>query len=595
MKLSFFVGILVCSGCVVTDGPSEGSLPGLSPDAERTFETAFGPGAADPPRNETDLPPDDLGQSDVAVLTSSDHPDCEAPVGPDGAFRDGLADSGVSFVHSPFPPPEGGGVDDVLTARFHVGGIAGGGVSVADLDGDGRPDLIFAQTVGPNAVYWGREGGFEAATGTGLELPNDLTTGVSTADYNGDGLPDVALFGMDLFRLFRNEGDGTFTDRTNARGLDAASGWSSGASWADIDNDGDLDLLAAGYAITVHSEGIPLQAADTRLWRNDHTRFTEITDSLPAEAVGGAALLASFRDFDADGDSDLLIAHDFGTMTNTVLLDNAGIVGGAPHWIDRFDTSGAGVLRAPMGGALRDLNGDGLIDLWFSGLGGVRPLRATDPFEFLDASLSWGLDVDSRIGDVSWSVAAVDLGGYGRPGLYFAYGPLPEVYRNPETEIPSQPDRWMRVRTEGGALAFEEFPDALPVGPDGDSRGLAIGDLDRNGVPDLVVGRIGEAPAILMGQCNAAHRLVVELDDSRRADRRGVGAVITVRAGGTRLSQTIDAGGLGTYSGSEAIAFFGLGARTEVDGLTIEWPDGSEDTFEDVCSHCRVRVSRDSD
>jgi hypothetical protein len=55
----------------------------------------------------------------------------------------------------------------------------------------------------------------------------------------------------------------------------------------------------------------------------------------------------------------------------------------------------------------------------------------------------------------------------------------------------------------------------------------------------------------------------------------------------------MDAGGLGTYSGSEPVLFFGLGSRNEVDELAVQWPDGAVDHFDDVCAHCRVRVTRD--
>jgi len=538
--------------------------------------------------------PVDVEETARTTLASSPHPPCLDPAPPSGAFRDGLPESGITFVHQAFPGPENDRLEDPLTARFHLAGIAGGGVAAADLNGDGRPDLFFAQTLGPNAVYWGAEEGFVPAANTGLELSGALTTGASVADFDGDELPDVAVFGLDLLRLFRNDGDGSFTDVTDAWGVESAAGWTSGVSWADVDADGDLDLLAAGYAVTAFTENVPLQASRTQLYRNDHTRFTDISDSLPEAAVHGAALLATFRDFDRDGDSDLLIAHDFGdTGENTVLLDNAGIVDGVPHWIDRFPSSGAGVLRAPMGAATRDLDGDGHIDLWFSDLGDVRPLQSLGGFDFLDASLSWGLNLSSEPGDTSWSVVALDLGGWGWPGLYFAYGPLPPAFRASATEVLEQPDRWLAARIDEGEIGFQEAPDVLPAGPAGDSRGVAVADFDRNGVPDLAIGRIGQPPGLLYGRCTDAHRLVVELSDLRRADPRGVGTVVTVVAGGARRSRTIDAGGLGTYSGSEPVAFFGLGARDRVDELIISWPDGLEDRFDDVCSHCRVRVSRD--
>ena len=595
MRTTVALGILTLVGCIAADAPIPDGDAGAYDAVTSPTAPRFRHGPADDPATETTDPPDDLGDADGATLTSSPHPRCLEPAPNRGAFRDGTADSGVDFVHAPFPEPQSGRIEDILTARFQIGGLAGGGVAAADLDDDGRPDLIFAQIIGPNAVYWGVEDGFVPATNTGLELPSALSVGVSTADYNGDGLPDVAIFGLDLLRLFRNDGDGTFTDVTSEEGLAAAAGWTTGVSWADVDLDGDLDLLAAGYAVTLLSDGIPLQPTETRLWRNDHTRFVDVSQSLPPEAVHGAALLATFRDFDADGDPDLLLTHDFGEVAeNTVLLDNAGLLDdGTPHWIDRFDTSGAGTVRAPMGGAVRDLDGDGRIDLWFSDLGGLRPLRAVGEFDFLDASLSWGVELSAAPGDTSWSVVALDLGGWGRPGLFHAYGPLPTGYRDAASEILEQPDRWLHARAGGGETVFEETDDVLPPGPAGNSRGVAVSDLDRNGVPDLVVGRIGEGPRVLLGRCTDANRLVVELDDARRADPRSVGAVVTVSAGGTTLSRTMDAGGLGTFSGSEPILFFGLGARDEVDALVITWPDGLEDRFEDVCSHCRVRVSRD--
>ena len=573
------------------------------------------PVAPDPPPANDDDSTEPLGDDDDSTEPLDDdddsteppdpkrvieraHPDCAIPTASPGAFVDGLAASGVDFVHLADPTLTAD-PNDLLSAFADV---VSTGVVTADLDGDGFVDLFFTQTLGANALYWGAgDGTFTRSDMHGAEL-SALQSGIANAaDQDGDGLLDLLVGGRDHLRLFRNGGDRTFYDVTAAVALIEPIGWAGGAAWADWDLDGDLDLFAGGYTDWVDTNGTTFWEATSvinRLYRNDGGVLVDRTATLGEQGPeDGAVLHAVWRDLDRDGDPDLLQVNDFGDiLVNSKLWSNEGPGANGWTWDERALDAGLGYLGAPMGALVRDLDGDGLDDLWLSDFGAFNIFRSLSAWSWVDVSLAWAPTVTLESDDTHWSVIDLDLDGDGTPGVFIAFGPIPSVFTGEEPFWPNQWDRFLVPTSDRfGEHHYVEVQDSVfPAPMTGLSRGVAKADLNADGIPDLVVPHVGEAPSLLLGRCTPNDRLVIALDDVGSANRFGVGARVTVERGALRIEQEISAGGRGTFSGGEPVLFFGLGDGDDPVVVTVDWPRGATEVFDGVCAHCRVTIRRDA-
>ncbi len=524
-------------------------------------------------------------------------PVCATPVASPGALEDRLPGSGISFVHElpaeeELPPGESIGNHMVEV---------GAGVTVADLNGDGYVDLLFMQTLGPNELYLGRGNGtFELRSGSGLELPQGASVQASAVDFDADGDLDVAITGFDLFHLFRNEGEASFVDVTEELGIGTTPGMGTTTAWADIDGDGDLDLYNGIYGQDSEYEtGIVVNSPDG-IWRNDGDRFTDVASALPYPgATDGAVLLGLLRDFDEDGDPDLLQVNDLARLgEQSFLWENLGTEGGVPQWVDRLPQSGVGGVDYPMGASVIDIDGDGLRDLFFTNIGRVHSFRGDGLMEWYDTSLAWLPELPADGWLVSWSIVPLDLDGDGRPGLLISYGPLtcPAEDFNPPPPALSdyllQPDRYLVPVGEGDSFSMVQAPEVFPSPQLGSARAAAVADLNQDGTPDVVLGNLDGPPAVMLGKCTEASRLVVRLRDETGANLSGVGARVMVQAGGRVQFAEVSAGGPGSGASVPPDLLFGLGDATRVDRVEVSWPGGGADVLTDVCAHCTVTISR---
>ncbi len=298
--------------------------------------------------------------------------------------------TGVDFRHAWTPPPK---YEHVLG-----NGLAGGGVAVGDVDGDGRPDLVLTRPFGGARLY--RNLGdfrFEDATErAGLLADEHWSTGASLVDVDGDGDLDLHVCGYDTpNRLWINAGDGTFSEGAAAAGL-AFTGASIAMAFADYDGDGDLD----GYLLTNRHDSGPLPKGDVptrdgrpyvppelaelytvvtrpdgvdlvvragqfdRLFENDGGgRFTDVTAG--SGIVGNDfGLSATWFDYDEDGRPDLYVANDFHGPDRLYRNEGGG----------RFrDVAPAALPHTPwfsMGSDYADVDGDGLLDLLATDMSG---------------------------------------------------------------------------------------------------------------------------------------------------------------------------------------------------------------------------------
>ena len=540
--------------------------------------------------------------SSVGIPQSEPLRPCEDPVEAPGAFDDMQLPSVLDFEHSEDGLAHQG--NPLYNDGEHLAELSAG-VVAADLDGDGWDDLFFPQSVGASALYWGApDFQFEAAgPGAGLELAQSMLTAASAADYDGDGLLDLVISGTDALHLMHNEGDRTFRDVTAEVGMVPTHGLATTTAWADVDSDGDLDLYVGVYGRNARPLDGFLASSWDSLWRNDGESFVDIASSFPYPGESdGAVIAAGWRDLDDDGDLDLVQANDVGELfEDSFFWENLGRDGaGVQQWRDRKGEGIAAPLQNPMGIAMRDLDGDGVRDLWFSNIGRNQVFQGDDPWSWVDRSLDWAEPLPTGRAAVSWSVVPLDLDGDGDLGLFLTYGPLAkseeeisEAFDDPR-EYFEQSDRFLRlVRDSPGVPSFEAADSVLPGPMLGNARGVAQTDLDRNGTPDLIIGNIGGPPTLLVSRCTAASRLVVELRDDQTDNRFAIGATVEVEAAGRVQKAEMLAGGPGTFSGEGPVLRFGLGDASQVDFLTVRWPDGALSEFTDLCGHCRVVVARD--
>jgi len=169
----------------------------------------------------------------------------------------------------------------------------GAGVCLSDVDGDERPDVFLARTQGPNALYrnlgdWRFE---DIAEGAGVAAADRVSTGCAFADVDGDGDPDLVLLSLGgPNAVFVNDGKGHFSEQASGGGLTSDAG-SMTIAVADVDGDGDLDLYVGNQTITIFadSQERALRAAEA-LRPVDADRAT--SEDLPAPSVDAEAALA---------------------------------------------------------------------------------------------------------------------------------------------------------------------------------------------------------------------------------------------------------------------------------------------------------------
>lgn len=520
-----------------------------------------------------------IGAASGCVAADSDpstevreHPACEDPVeGP--AFE---PQPGPFEAHRPtteLPP----GLDP--RARDQILEMTAG-LILADIDDDGFVDLLLPQGDGEHALYWGVGDG----TFADVVRPHPggrPASGGSVADVDGDGDLDVLLYGVGALTLLVNEGGRAFSDQTSAWGLTPSGpGWPGGSAWSDVDGDGDLDLFVGGYAELIEPPGNLVPSPDA-LWLNEGSSFRLANEQLSPPAPG-LTLHPVFADLDGDGDQDLVRLADFGDFAEpTSLYEN---VGGA--FVDRRpETLATGFA---MGGAVEDLDGDGIVDLFVSNLGRPTAWRGLGAWDWVDVSATWAAELPSAQSSVSWSVVPLDADADGVDELWVTYGPLDPSSADGPGYDPAQPDRLLRRVGDAWEVAPSPAGEPTPTS----SRGLVVGDLDGDGVLDAITGVVAGRPLLALGRCTEGARLQVDLRDEG-ANRRGVGARVEARTDDGLWTREVRAGGPGTFSGQGPAVHFGLGDAETVDLLVI-WPDGEEQEVRDVPADAAVTVRRTS-
>ena len=459
-------------------------------------------------------------------------------------FSDVTAASGIAFVHGG-PGGEigasGRGKDALAAAARY-----GSGLGVGDLDGDGRPDILFgnadARGHARPALYRNRgDGTFEDATARSGIAFEGLGMAVALGDDDNDGDLDVFLTRLGGSALYRNGGDGRFEDVTAKAGA-GVDGFAAGASWGDVDHDGDLDL----YVSRLRAPGAMAKEASGVLLRNrgDGT-FENATAVLHMQGPPSGSLGGLFTDLDIDRDLDLVLSTP---GAQDALLDNRRDQGFAE--IGRAaGLSPHGPGRGVVGG---DIDGDGAVDLVFpsgpAGNGVILFGGAHRPMPRRDLPRAPGS---------SWFGAALfDADNDGDLDLFMAGSALSLLINDGKGGFTDE--------TAGAGLAEVTVRNG---------RGVAAADLDADGDLDLVVGVNGGHPLVLRNETGNRNRWLQIQPHGLNSNREGIGTKVEVQSGPSWQRRETQAGS-GYLSTSPAVAHFGLGARGLADVVRLVWPGG---------------------
>ena len=461
------------------------------------------------------------------------------------------------------------------------------GAAFFDFNGNGRQDIFLTNANGPNALY--RNNGdrtfTDVAAKAGVANPDEITIGVACADYDNDGNCDLLITTIGGLKLLHNNGDGTFTDVTDAAGLNVSGEHPTSVVWADFDRDGHLDLYAT-YWLNEPPPLIPDQSVEglsqayTELARRDHLfrsngdgTFTDVTQFLRQGPVHGAGLAVGFFDYDDDGLPDLYVVNDYGLYVRpNILYRNVGPADGGWAFKDVSEQARVDAAMDGMGLAIGDYDGDSRLDLYATNIGANILYRNLGGEAFEEKTTHAGVDRAAIGGreSVGWGTAFLDFDNDGLLDLYFVAGKLyPEA--NAEGGYP--PDLANALFQNRGDGTFRDVSRTTGADHAGIARGLAVADFDGDGFLDLLVANFDQPPALLRNSGNDNHWLKVRLVGTR-SNRDGIGARLVLRAGGREQIREVHSG-TSFLSQNSLIAHFGLGQSRSVDQLIIKWPSGA--------------------
>lgn len=499
--------------------------------------------------------------------------------------------------------------DDLNEPGIMLYQTLGCGGGTIDFDRDGWSDLYLMDAGGtpperdsrPNALFRNQQGQFVPVPATWGAADVGFGQGVAIGDVNEDGFSDLLVLNYGPNTLWLNNGDGSFTEASERLPKQPYDQWSTSGAIADIDGDGLSDIVVVNYCTGLGPviQGCPMKdsevvrscspmmfAAESDGFlqsKGDGTLIDQTQTWSAKPSVPGRGLGIVVGEFDATPGNDVFIAND---MTNNhywsrakaenqfALSDSAMIRG-----LGGDDRSSA---QGSMGIATADFDGDADIDFYVTNFDGEYNTFHTQKSGNIwqDETAAKKL-IDGILPLVGFGTEAVDLENDGVKELIVTNGHVDLFSREDEKADYDQP---MSIFRQDANHAFFSIADSIRsdyVSKPHVGRALWTIDADANGVLDLVVTHQTEPVSLLINQSNQDnHWIAIDLV-GRQCSRDAIGARVTVSVGENAWTAVRTAGD-GYLCSNESAIHFGLGSDSKPCDITVTWPGGAVERFEDL-------------
>lgn len=395
--------------------------------------------------------------------------------------------------------------------------------------------------------------------------------GCSAADFDNDGDLDLYVLNYGPNTFYRNNGNGTFTDISESSGL-ANPRWSLSAPWFDYDNDGDLDVYVANYleydsgkfrsyyAAAGYPGPLSYNGQPDALYRNNGDgTFTDVTKEAGVYQPNGRAMSATVADLDNDGLLDIYVANDamenyFFRNKGDGTFESKGLEMGLA-----FGEGGQGV--SSMGPVAGDVDRDGWLDVYIPDMGyGCLLMNRKDYFEDRTSPSNLAAICGQYTG---WGGLLLDYDCDGYLDIYIANGDPHHEY--PEEAVLVRNDgegNFVDVANQSGAYFKQKY-----VG-----RGATVGDYDNDGDLDILVANLNDRARLLRNDGGNRNNWLIIDAKLPNGKTDAVGARVTITTGS--LIQIQDLIPVKGYLGQvDPRCHFGLGKAAKADTVEIHWPD----------------------
>lgn len=459
------------------------------------------------------------------------------------------------------------------------------GIGVLDFDNDGDDDLILSGAQRPLKLYR-NEGNFvftDVTAHSGLDLITYHVAALTAADFDNDGWEDLFMTTIENQPnlLLRNNQDGSFSDVSVQSGITQHQRWGMAITVGDFNEDSFLDIYVGNYAKDRKRQILPSDPAPNEFFISQGQAFKYLEKGEEMGVAGqGYTLAARFVDFDQDHDLDLYVANDFGSSGEqpNVYYENSG-----GQLSDQTNTYGLGVSASSMGIAYGDFDNDQDFDFYISDIGS-NPLLENRGDRFYDI----GTPTNAGGTFTSWGARFMDVDNDGRLDITMTNGGILAG----EFEEP-----FCFYGNVGGSFFELTIPVAsFPFY----ARGMTVSDFDHDGDEDIMINTLIEEDTLTVSRVMVLqnmseilfkkhHYLQVRLATAT-GNRNAIGSLLKLKLeNGQTIIRTLDVGGPYLSVHSKTV-HFGLG-KQKAKRLTIIWPDGVVQTFEDLPVDALINIT----